>query len=246
MIAEILSLQSISFEHEGAVLLDDINLVFEKGKTYLITSEPEGGKSLLLKVAGGIIPPVRGSVKLKGHDVYQGTGGKELVKRIGSVFQESTLISNLSVEENLLLPIKYINPRYDHEEILLEIIELFRYFEISVKNLEKRPSDVSYPIRKLINIVRVIITKPEIFLIDSPHFNLDAVDRTKVHNKLLQMKENGETMVIASNDRILIKDLADEVILLSKGKIIEKCPTEDFLHSAKPVVMNFLSHHVGG
>ncbi len=242
----VLTLESVSFEHEGVLLLEEINLDFLKGKTYLLTSEPDGGKSLLLKIAGGIIKPATGFVRLQGMDVYHGKRGKDLTKKIGSVFQESTLISNLSIEENLLLPIRYLDPDYNDDQVKLKIHDLFRNLEISIDTLGKRPANVSYSTKKLVNFVRAVITGPVIFLIDAPLFNLNAVDRKKIHDRLIDLKRQGETLVIASNDRYLIKDLADEVILLGEGRVAEQCQTEDFLQSNKPLIVNYISHHIGG
>lgn len=241
-----LELDSVFFEHDEEVLLHDINLQFAKARTYLVTCEPDGGKSLLLKIAGGIICPTKGSVKLNGEELYDETKRNRLTKIIGSVFQESTLISNLSVEENILLPIKYLNPHYDKKEITLEILNLLRYFEIRTAVLKKRPANVSNSTKKLINIIRAIITKPVIYLIDDPLFNLDAVDRKKVAKKLLELKQNGETLIIASNDRSLIEILADEVILLQKGMLSEIADTDGFFHSDSPLTQDFISHHIGG
>jgi ABC-type lipoprotein export system ATPase subunit len=246
MTNDLLTLKAVSFEHEECLLLSGITLSFLRGKVYIITSEPDGGKSLLLKIAGGILKPTEGEVEFRGVDLYHEKHGKDLTKRIGSVFQESTLISNLSVEENILLPIKYLDPGYNYEAVILEVINLFRYFQINIRNLGKRPSDVSYSVKKLINIIRVIVTKPEIFLIDAPFFNLNAVDRKQLFLKLLEMKKKGETMVIATNDRKLIEDLGDEVILLAKGQIKENCRTADFFRSSNPAVINFIDHQVGG
>ena len=240
-----LSLQRVSFIKDETTILSNLDLDFKQGLVYFIVTEPEGGKSLLLKIAGGVQEPTKGEVRFLNQNVYDENLWAKLVKKIGSIFQEGALVSNLSIEENLLLPIKYLQGGDDREKVMFEIIEQFRSYSLSLSLLDKRPSNISFSQKKLINFIRLVITHPDIYIIDEPLFNLNFVDSEKVRIIMSSLKKTRRTMIIGSNHHGLIKDLADEVIIVSKGKVLTQVSLREFLDPPNVVIQNFVRKYVG-
>jgi len=239
-----LQLQNISLTLEKQGILKDITFTCEAGKTYVITGEANSGKSMLMKVIGGIIQPTEGYVSFE-DTCIEDSSKASFKNHFGFIFQDGVMLSNLSIYDNLLLPIKYLHKEYYPEEVIRKIGMLFNTFHLDIEFLNRRPADLSYSARKLVNFVRGILIDPEIYLINKPLFNLDYIDGKRVIDYLHEMKCNGKTMVITTNNRRLIEHLADEVIILEKGTISVTTSGKDFFCSDNAAVKKYIRHSLG-
>lgn len=240
-----LELIGVYLKHENKYLLQDISLHFELGTTYILTGNIESGKEILMKVMGGIIEPTIGIVALKGHNIYSRARYQVVKNKFGFVFQDGVMLANLSICENLMLPLHHLYVGHDKQEALIRIQELFAYFDISTALLNKRPADVSYTTRKIINFIRAVLINPEIYFINMPLFNLNVSDRQNFISYLQQIKESGKIIIMSTNNRILFENLADRVILLDKGRIRAFCQTEEFLNTKDPDIIDYLNTNIG-
>jgi len=238
-----LELRNISFKTDERDILKGINLIFELGKSYIVTGQPNSGKSLLMKILGGITKPTEGRVICNNVNLYT-TGSTDTIRRhIGFIFSEGVMLANLSICENLFLPVKYLNPKHNKEEITAKIIDLFEVFHLPTSILCRRPADVSNTDKKLINIIRAILIEPEIFLIDMPLFNLDYGAQKRVINFLMNMKRSDKTMIITTTHRRIINSVADQVLLLVDGTIVATSAGKTFFTSANPIIRSFIENH---
>jgi len=190
-------------------------LNLEKGKGYLITGSNETMKTTLLKAMGGLVPydEIQGQVSFQGVDLYDASEDElqEVKKKIAFVFAEGTLISNLSIRENLLLPVRYHSPGADVSPWLQKIEEGFRYWDIPTV-LDYRPAEISYSTRKAITFLRAALREPLLILLDKPLFNLAAKDRQRVRPYLEMLKQKGTALVITSHYDDQLESLMDETI----------------------------------
>jgi len=161
---------------EGSLLLEGLALRIPKGANQLVTGPSGVGKSRLLKVIAGVERPLRGRVRVAGIELWPGDGALGLVGKVsvGFAFASGGLLSNLSLRENVALPLRFLKtaPSEVHRrtEAALERLGL-----AAVAGL--RPHAVSAAARRHGNLARVLALEPELILLDDPLEGLDAADR---------------------------------------------------------------------
>jgi phospholipid/cholesterol/gamma-HCH transport system ATP-binding protein len=220
---ELVKVSHLNLDVDGIVICPDTDLSLEKHRGYLITGPIEKANVFLLEVIGGIHAPQsrqgKTRVLFQGVDMYESRESeiKEIKKKIAFVFCEGTLISNLTVIENLLLPLRYHYPGYDHAAVMEKINKDFAYFGIP-DVLEKRPAEISYDIRKKLAFIRASLQEPELIVMDKPLFNLEEHEGDQVIHYLENLKSKGVTFTIFSRCVSILGPLLDEAILLEAGK----------------------------
>ncbi|NIM15573.1 MAG: ATP-binding cassette domain-containing protein [Candidatus Aminicenantes bacterium] len=223
MDVELVKVSHLNLSVDGMQICPDTNLSLKRHRGYLIAGPIEKANVFLLRVIGGIHPPQyhhqQARVLFQGLDMYESRESviKEIKKKIAFVFCEGTLISNLTIKENLLLPLQYHYPGYDDAAVMEKINEDFNYFGIP-DVLQKRPAEISYDVRKKLAFIRASLQEPELILMDKPLFNLDEHERDQVIQYLENLKSNGITFTIFSRCVSVLEPLIDEAILLEEGK----------------------------
>ena len=223
---ELVEVSHLDLEVEGVEIFSDTGFSIKKNRGYLVTGPHEEANILLLKIIGGILAPrsLRSKqparVLCLGTDIYEDSEReiKKIKKKIAFVFREGTMISNLTVRENMLLPFRFHCPDQSCSVALEKVKADFDYFGIP-DLLDKRPDLVSYCQKKKLSFIRASLQKPELMLLEKPMFNLDEEDRQQVLHYLKNLKKNGMTLIVASRSRLILDTLIDEAIVLEKGKI---------------------------
>jgi len=227
-----LEIKNLSVKVDNDYIMNDISFSVIEHQTCIIIGSHGYYNGILLKVFGGFQVPVKGKVFIEEKDIYSKTEDEitDLRRKISFVFQEGAFLSNLSIIENLLLPVQFYTKDFVKSKVMDEIMEYCAYFNLS-DVLEKRPEFISYTSRKLLSLIRAMITHPEMIIIDKPLFNLDIRNQIKVINLLKEIKKDGKTLVMASNSFDIIKSIADQVVHIENEKI------QKIMHSKNP---NFL------
>ena len=176
---------AIAFEHvsiafEEKKVLEDISFTLKRGETKVLLGVAGTGKTLILKLALGLICPDEGRIYVLGHEV---TSMKEndlfpLRRQVGMVFQESALFDSLTVRENVAYPLREQGD-LDPEEIERRVREALRFVELE-HTLDLFPAELSGGMRRRVAIARGMITQPEVILYDSPTGGLDPVTSTTI------------------------------------------------------------------
>ncbi|MCB5252070.1 MAG: ATP-binding cassette domain-containing protein [Candidatus Cloacimonadaceae bacterium] len=135
------------------------------------------------------------------------------IRKLGYVFDEGIMLSNLSLKENLMLPLRWLNPHLDEARIASSIQSWMQSFELDL-DLNKRPVAYHPGQLKLMGFVRTLLIEPKVMLIDDPFFLLNKIER-KVLLKVLDQLRKTCPMLIASIDDEFGVGFADEVIDLS-------------------------------
>jgi len=207
---------------EGITMFRDVDLDLEKQRVYMVTGPDDTANEWLIKGMAGILRdrPLQGRVWFDGMDIYSTDDEelKEIKKRVSFVFSEGTMISNLTVEENLLLPLHYHEPDFDRAAVMAKIVKGFDYFGIP-DVLSLRPAELSYSVKKKLAFVRADLREPELILMDKPLFNLAEQEQERVIRYIEQLKEKGVTMVMTGHLPSLFTGLADETIILEHGTV---------------------------
>ncbi len=185
---------------DGRLLVQGLDLALPRGGNLLLTGPSGSGKTRLLKVIAGIERPARGTVRLGGHPVWPGDGVLALAGkvRLGFAFASGGLLSNLTLRENLALPLRFqgipLAEARSRTEAALGRLDLLAVAEL-------RPHAVSASARRHGNLARVLALEPDLILLDDPLEGLDAADRA-IAVELLQTwtADPACTLVIAAEE----------------------------------------------
>jgi phospholipid/cholesterol/gamma-HCH transport system ATP-binding protein len=231
---------SVSFEREP--VLEGISMEFPRGKLTAITGPSGSGKSTLLKVAAGLIPPDRGTVRIDGVDV-RSLSRRALFERRREhafVFQDAALLSNLDVYNNLALPLRY-HFNLPSREIEKRITGALRAFDLEE---EKRhlPAQLSMGEKKLVSFARGLLLKPRLIFLDEPVSGVDAIAREKIVNTILPMRDDPDvTLIMVSHNIDLIKSAADHIALVFNRRLFAYGTRDEVFKSSDPIVRKILS-----
>lgn len=201
--------------------LRGISLNIEKGEFVGIMGPSGCGKSTLLNILGLLDNPTGGKYMLNGNDV---TNLKEKARtsfrkgKIGFVFQNFNLIEELNIEENVELPLRYLN--IGAKERKERVKEALKRMNI-LHRAKHFPQQLSGGQQQRAAIARAVVTRPELILADEPTGNLDSVNGKEVMELLTELNREGSTIVMVTHSR---HDAAytHRVINLFDGKIVEK------------------------
>ena len=202
------------------VSLQDICLEVKQGEFVAIMGPSGSGKTTLLNILGLIDRPTEGKYILDGEDTEKMTDYQMTIfrrKRLGFIFQAFNLIDELTVYENVELPLKLLNyPANERKELVTEAL---RRMEVSHR-AENYPNELSGGQQQRVAFARAIIANPKLILADEPTGNLDSKNGQEVMQILSDLHSGGATIVMVTHNQ---RDAAyaDRIINLFDGRIIE-------------------------
>lgn len=197
-----LSFENVSFAFEDQLVLRNVTFNLYRGETMILLGAAGSGKTVLLKIALGLLRPVEGRVRLFGQDV---TGLEErdwfdVRSRIGVLFQEGGLFDSLTIEENVAYPL--LNQRLlrcPPEKVAPRVEQSLQFVELG-HTLDKFPSELSGGMRRRVGIARAIVTQPELMLYDSPTAGLDPITAATIITLIVKGRDvRGATTVMATH-----------------------------------------------
>ena len=200
--------------------LDNVSFTVNKGEFVAIVGASGSGKSTLLHLIGGVDRPTSGKVFIDGKDIYK-FNDEELAifrrRQVGLIYQFYNLIPILNVEENITLPLKLDNRNIDKKR-LDELIK--------VLGLEERrthlPNELSGGQQQRTSIGRAMITNPAIILADEPTGNLDSKASDEIVALLKKSNKDYKQTIIMITHNLEIAKVADRIIKIEDGKIVEE------------------------
>jgi len=259
----VVALKGVSITFEIKPVLEDISFTVMPGETRVILGPAGCGKSVLMKLANGLLRPDTGSITVFGHDVtkMRETDLYKLRARIGMVFQESALFDSLSVEDNVAYRLH--EDRVPDDEAHARVVESLKFVELE-QAIAKFPSELSGGMRRRVSIARAIISKPDLILYDSPTGGLDPITSTTIVELVVKQRDVSHTTSLLITHRLQDAftlathrfdpktghmepipdngiDPSTKFLVLHEGKVVFDGTTEELVHSEDPWLKEYLS-----
>jgi phospholipid/cholesterol/gamma-HCH transport system ATP-binding protein len=228
------------------VVLDNISLKIDEGKTTVIIGPSGCGKTVLIKHLIALLRPTSGEVYFKDHRI-DNLNEKELHKirtHYGFLFQGGALFDSLSVTENIIFPIRQhckITNWKDVEDLVKSKLAM-----VGLDGFQQfYPSNLSGGQRKRVALARAIALNPEVILYDEPTTGLDPIRSDVINELVLKLqKELGVTSVVVTHDMTMAYKISDRIIMLHNGRIIADGDADHIRNHPHPVVQQFISGQI--
>ncbi|MGB9236747.1 MAG: ATP-binding cassette domain-containing protein [Terriglobales bacterium] len=192
---------NVSIAFDEKVVLDGISFQLPHGETKALFGVAGSGKSVLLKLAMGLMPPDSGRIRVLGEEVTRMSEEElfELRRHVGIVFQESALFDSLKVWENVAF--RLLEEKVPDGEIERRVREALRFVELE-RTYDMLPSELSGGMRRRVAIARAIITQPEVILYDSPTGGLDPVTSNTIVELIMKQRDVAQTSALLVTHRL--------------------------------------------
>jgi phospholipid/cholesterol/gamma-HCH transport system ATP-binding protein len=260
---EVVRFQDVSIKFDIKPVLSDISFRVARGETRIILGPAGGGKSVLMKLANGLLRPDSGSIQIFGEEITT-MPERDLFKlraRIGMVFQESALFDSLSVEDNVAFRLH--EEHVPEEEAHVRVVEALKFVELE-QAIQKFPSELSGGMRRRVSIARAIISRPDLILYDSPTGGLDPITSTTIIELVMKQRDVSHTTSLMITHRIQDAftlamnrfdpetgkmqpipnggvDESTKFLVLNEGKVVFDGTTHELVSSDDPWLRAYLS-----
>ena len=220
--------------------MSSFDLTIDEGKVVVLVGPSGCGKSTLLRLLLGLIEPDTGSVRFREQEM-SGESVLKLRHQIGYVIQDGGLFPHLTARENVTLLASHLN--WKEEQIDPRVDELRQLTHLPADALERYPTQLSGGQQQRVALMRALMLNPAVLLLDEPLGALDPLIRAELQSDLRDIfRSLGKTVVLVTHDIGEAAYLADEIVLLRKGAIIQRGTISDLLHRpVDPFVAEFIS-----
>lgn len=223
----VLELNEISKVFGNNPVLKKITHQFITGKTYALVGPSGAGKSTMLKIIDFLEEPTTGQVLYNGQSAGKKSDRLIVQRKIGMVFQQPVLFSG-TVLDNVFYGLKVRGEKLaPNREKLLDILQ-----KVGLAKMERqKATTLSGGEAQRLALARVMILEPELLLLDEPTANLDPANVKLMESLLQEIKNTGTTIIMVTHNLFQAKRLADEVLFLYEGSLIEAKPVEKMFNS---------------
>lgn len=228
----LLTIDNVVKRFDDATILDGISFSVKKSEVIVIVGPSGCGKSTLLRCINALEPIQEGSITLDGDVIERNSKTLPLLRqRIGMVFQSYDLFPHLTVLDNILLAPCKVQKR-DKEEVKQEAMSLLERVGLKEK-AKSYPRELSGGQKQRVAIVRALCIHPEILLFDEVTAALDPEMVREVLDVMLDLAKQGRTMLIVTHEMQFARAIADRIIFLDNGKIVEEATHDEFFDNPK-------------
>ncbi len=242
-----ISLRNVHKSFGSQKVLDGLDLDIPDGKITAIIGPSGEGKSVLLKHLIGLLEPDSGSVEVDGESILNLRRSElnRIREKFGMLFQNVALFDSMTVFENVAFPLEE-KTSLSKEEIRSKVISALE--DVGLKNIENKfPDELSGGMKKRVGLARAVVLNPKIILFDEPTTGLDPIIKRAIHQLIKDTHAKfGFTAVIVSHEIPEIFDVAQNVAMLFRGKILQHGTSEDIINSSDPAIRQFISGSLDG
>ena len=228
---KIIQMKDVNKWFDDFHVLKDVNLDVESKQKIVVCGPSGSGKSTLIRCINRLEEHQKGNIIVDGTELSENTKNIEKIRaEVGMVFQQFNLFPHLSILDNCTLAPIWVKKmaKKDAEELAMKQLEQVQI----VDQAKKFPGQLSGGQQQRSAIARALCMQPKIMLFDEPTSALDPEMIKEVLDAMVNLAKGGMTMIVVTHEMGFAKEVADEVIFMDEGLIVEKQPTKDFF--AKP------------
>ena len=239
-----LRFEHVSLSYGSQKIIDDISFEIQEGQMAVLIGSSGCGKTTTLKMINRLIEPTSGKIYINGKDIAA-QDRVELRRHIGYVIQQIGLFPNMTVAQNICVVPKLL--KYSKEQCDQIVRDMLAMVEMPYEQYaNKYPSEMSGGQQQRIGILRALAASPPIVLMDEPFSALDPMTRRSLQQEVkgLQQKLH-KTFIFVTHDMAEALDLADVIIFMDHGNIVQMAPPEEMLaHPASGQIQDFLGNFI--
>lgn len=236
-----IDLQNVTFKRGQRYIFDDVSIKIPRGKIVAIMGPSGCGKTTLLRLIGGQLKPESGSVTVDGKNVPRLSRNQlfELRKSMGMLFQSGALFTDLTVYGNVAFPLRI---HTDLPEDMIRDLVLIKLQSVGLRGAAQlRPSELSGGMTRRVALARAVALDPKIIMYDEPFAGLDPIAMGVIVELIRTLNRvYGMTSIIVSHDISETASIADEMFIISDGRVIGSGSPDDLLKQDSPRVQQFI------
>jgi osmoprotectant transport system ATP-binding protein len=238
-----LEARDVSKHYGDQCVLAPLDLRLERGKILVLLGQSGSGKSTLLRICMGLVTPTTGQVEFEG-ELMTAENAERLRLRMGYVIQDGGLFPHLTARDNVLLVARYLKREAEAAAHLDELIELT---QLPAACLDRYPGQLSGGQRQRVSLLRALILRPKLLLLDEPLGALDPLIRSDLQNDLLRIcRTLDQTVILVTHDLAEAQFFGDEICLMRDGAMVQRGPFNDLLtRPAEDFVSRFVQAQRG-
>ena len=213
-------------------VLKNINLEVEKNKKIVVCGPSGSGKSTLIRCINRLEEHQEGQIVVDGNELSENTKNIEQIRaEVGMVFQQFNLFPHLSILDNCTLAPIWVKkmPKKQAEEIAMKNLERVQIAD----QAKKFPGQLSGGQQQRSALARALCMEPKIMLFDEPTSALDPEMIKEVLDSMVDLAKAGMTMIVVTHEMGFAKEVADNMIFMDEGRIVEKAKTKEFFDNPK-------------
>jgi general L-amino acid transport system ATP-binding protein len=232
MSEKIIQMQNVNKWFDDFHVLKDIDLDVELKQKIVVCGPSGSGKSTLIRCINRLEEHQKGNIIVDGTELSENTKNIEKIRaEVGMVFQQFNLFPHLSILDNCTLAPIWVKkmPKKQAEEHAMKQLEKVQIAD----QAKKFPGQLSGGQQQRCAIARALCMEPKIMLFDEPTSALDPEMIKEVLDAMVNLAKAGMTMIVVTHEMGFAKEVADEVIFMDEGMIVERAPTKDFFANPK-------------
>ena len=230
--SNIIELKNVNKWFDKFQVLKEIDLEVKLKEKIVVCGPSGSGKSTLIRCINRLEEHQEGSIIVDGNEISENTKNIESIRaEVGMVFQQFNLFPHLSVLDNCSLAPIWVKklPKKQAEELAMENLKRVQIEDQAIKF----PNQLSGGQQQRAAIARALCMEPKIMLFDEPTSALDPEMIKEVLDVMVDLAKGGMTMIVVTHEMGFAKEVADNMIFMDEGRIVEKAKTNDFFENPK-------------